>query len=786
MSVKTRLLAATLVFGLLGLPAPAVAAEPDGIPDPGLRACIARALGVKPAAEFSTRQLAGITSLSCDGAEAEPVGSLTGIGQLTSLDFLTLKHQALADLAPLDGLAISSFSLYRSQLTGEFAPLHLPRLTYISLRGSHVPSLSLLSSLTTVARIDLVGATFPDLAGLVPLTSLEYLSLGYNDDADLTGLAGVSVDEVFFIDHEATSLPNLGQAPAARKLDIYGDKLRDLDGLTGWSTLKELELATPAVTDFSGLSGLTGLTTLVSSNHSLPDLRPVAGLKSLTRLEAVGHGITDLSPLSGLTKLTSLRLEANEIVDLSPLAGLHELTSLWLEGNWITDLSPLAGLTKLTQLAVAGGAITDVRPLKNLTALTTLDLSRNWIQDVSSLKRLTKLETLDLESNWVDDVRPLAALPKSAYLGLSFNRILDLSPLAGHSGELRAARQRAELEEAVFGAPWPVRIAGLDGKLPATTTFTEGASYSGGKLRYTIAGPHHISFASRGNPETAFSGEIRQRVGPDQWFNKPKLRVQNAPVVGATIGARYTTGWKPAPTKVSYQWYRDVNSIPGATGQNYVATTKDVGHRLRVRARASRDGYHPATAWSGYTQKVRSASFRAAPRPTITGSAKTGQKLTVTVPRREPAATTVSYQWYRDAKKIAKATRPSYTLTAADKGRRVSVRVTYKAPGIRTEQMFSKKTAKVTAGPVRSQTPAIAGTVAVGKKVTAKAGSWGPGKVTMRYQWRRDGKAIKGATRSSYRVSTKDAGHELSVTVTGSRKGYRTVTKTSTVMLVPR
>ncbi|MDF1487427.1 Ig-like domain repeat protein [Tessaracoccus caeni] len=87
-----------------------------------------------------------------------------------------------------------------------------------------------------------------------------------------------------------------------------------------------------------------------------------------------------------------------------------------------------------------------------------------------------------------------------------------------------------------------------------------------------------------------------------------------------------------------------------------------------------------------------------------------------------------------------------------------------------------------------TKTPKITGSAKVGKtlKVDSKSVAWTPAKVTLKYQWLRDGKSISGATKSSYKVTKSDAGKKLSVKVTGSKSGYKTVSKTSKTVSVAK
>jgi hypothetical protein len=56
----------------------------------------------------------------------------------------------------------------------------------------------------------------------------------------------------------------------------------------------------------------------------------------------------------------------------------------------------------------------------------------------------------------------------------------------------------------------------------------------------------------------------------------------------------------------------------------------------------------------------------------------------------------------------------------------------------------------------------------------------------VRFQWIRDKKAIKGATKAAYQVTKKDRRHRLSVRVTAIRKGYKTTVVVSPRVLVRR
>jgi alkaline phosphatase len=100
-------------------------------------------------------------------------------------------------------------------------------------------------------------------------------------------------------------------------------------------------------------------------------------------------------------------------------------------------------------------------------------------------------------------------------------------------------------------------------------------------------------------------------------------------------------------------------------------------------------------------------------------------------------------------------------------------------------------TVTVTAAPepstlAASAVPVISGTVKVGSTLTATAGTWNVAGTTAAYQWLRDGKAISGATKATYKVSTADAGAGLAVRVTATKGALSGVAYSVGTSAVPR
>lgn len=269
-------------------------------------------------------------------------------------------------------------------------------------------------------------------------------------------------------------------------------------------------------------------------------------------------------------------------------------------------------------------------------------------------------------------------------------------------------------------------------------------------------------------PEDNETVEVVDLIAPS-----PDPSVVGTAQVGKTLKIEGVSksSFDPTADRVEYQWLRAGKAISGATAAQYTLVAADKGKTISVTVTGFKDGYGPASVTSSATQAVSAGVLKSA-KPTISGTAAVGSTLTVKAGSWTDG-TTLKYQWLRDGKAIKNATAKKYTLVSADAGQKITVRTTGTLSGYAKVEKKSDAL-RIWAAPK----PKIAGTKTVGKTLTVKPGTWTTGsKIT--YQWLRDGKAISGATKSTYKLTAKDAGKQISVKVTGKKSGYTTISKTS-------
>jgi hypothetical protein len=185
---------------------------------------------------------------------------------------------------------------------------------------------------------------------------------------------------------------------------------------------------------------------------------------------------------------------------------------------------------------------------------------------------------------------------------------------------------------------------------------------------------------------------------------------------------------------------------------------------------------------SGNDQVLHCAADLKTTVPSISGTVMQGMTLKAApgstwrapVGKGFPVEPLLTYQWQRNGAAIAGARASTYKLTAADVGRKITVTMlTNLFDGRLQISWTSAATGTVIAPTVLNVAkPTVRGLPAVGKTLSAGVGTWRVPPTRYSYQWLRNGIAVKGATGSTYRLTTADKGRRISVKVVAARTGY--------------
>lgn len=145
-------------------------------------------------------------------------------------------------------------------------------------------------------------------------------------------------------------------------------------------------------------------------------------------------------------------------------------------------------------------------------------------------------------------------------------------------------------------------------------------------------------------------------------------------------------------------WWGYYHATPNADGTWGAWTSYEVGASQSSPVKGEAELWNYGTNPWGETPSVQSPpkGYASIVTPTISGKAKVGKRLTAIRGSWQPTPGKYTYRWYRNGSSIKGATAKTYRLKKADKGKRISVKVTASGTGLQTVSVMSAKTRKVT------------------------------------------------------------------------------------------
>ncbi|MGW2701104.1 Tat pathway signal protein [Streptomyces sp. NPDC001340] len=166
--------------------------------------------------------------------------------------------------------------------------------------------------------------------------------------------------------------------------------------------------------------------------------------------------------------------------------------------------------------------------------------------------------------------------------------------------------------------------------------------------------------------------------------------------------------------------------------------------------------------------------------PEVTGTAKTGAKVTASTGSWSQVPSSYGYQWKADGKDISGATAASYTIPASLVGKKLTVTVTAAGSGWSSGTATSPAvTVAKGDAPKATKPPVISGTAKVGRTLRTTNGTWSPAATSYAYQWYANGRAISGATKSSLTLKAAQKGKKITVKAIAHRTGHKDGSATS-------
>lgn len=293
-----------------------------------------------------------------------------------------------------------------------------------------------------------------------------------------------------------------------------------------------------------------------------------------------------------------------------------------------------------------------------------------------------------------------------------------------------------------------------------SSTLVVPSSANGRQLQLTVSG-------SAAGYDDLMKTSAAVTVGKGT-FTAPTPTISGPVTVGETVTA-VTGTWSPSAS-FTYTW--KVKGATVGTGPTLLVPASAAGEMLTVSVAGSAADREDLTVTSAGA--VVSPGTLAAGTPTISGTPVVGGTLTAVEGGWTPG-TALSFTWTSGSSVIG--TGRSVTIPASAAGGAIRLVVSGTRTGY-NPRTVSVATGTVAPGTLVSAVPTIKGTPKIGKKLKVSTGAWSPSP-TLALQWFAGGKAVKGATGATFKVTKKQQGKKIMVAVTGTQSGYSTVTTTS-------
>ncbi|MFF2371983.1 carboxypeptidase regulatory-like domain-containing protein [Agromyces sp. NPDC058110] len=260
------------------------------------------------------------------------------------------------------------------------------------------------------------------------------------------------------------------------------------------------------------------------------------------------------------------------------------------------------------------------------------------------------------------------------------------------------------------------------------------------------------------------------------------VQIVGAPAVGSELRAKASSS--TSGVVLRYQWLENGSEIPGAVDPVYTPSADQLGSWLNVQVTASAPGYVEvsSTQYNAVLVKLGTLDFA---EPTVSGVPRVGSKLFVVATSRTEKAE-FDYVWSADSVPIPGAVRSSFTPTAAQIDKQISVRVTATAAGYAARAKQVEGIGGVLPGSLAISGPAISGPAFTGRPTIGRAMSVtvsSAPSAKFAFQWLANGVPVRGATAKSFVPTVAHAGKRISVQVTASAAGYTTTKRTSSLTL---
>ena len=594
-----------------------------------------------------------------------------------------------------------------------------------------------------------------------------------DDRGNAETLTSAATEAVSATSQQQANTPATGQPVISGTAQVGQTLTADISSISDDDGLADAVFSYQWRADGSDIADATGSTyTLVDADAGKTVSVTVSFTDDRGHAEALTSAATDTvapkpnTPATGLPTISGTAQVGETLTaDTSGIADEDGVDNSIFNYEWRADGSDIAGAT------ASSYTLTDADEGK------TISVTVSFTDDAGHDESLTSAATAEVQPKPNSPATGAPTISGTAQVGQTLTA--DVSGIADEDG----------LTNAAFSYQWQADGSDIAGATGSTYTL---ADVDEGRI-ITVT----VSFTDNAGNAESLTSTATTAVAPKA----------NSPATGQPIiiGAAQVEETLSVDTSgiadedglddvsYSYQWQADGSDIAGSTDSTYTLVDADEGKIVSVTVSFADDAGNAESLTSAATEAVKAKpNTPATGQPVISGTAQVGETLSVDTSSIADEDglddATFAHQWAADGADIADATDSAYTLSDADEGKTISVRVSFTDDRGNAEALTSAATDAVAPKPNTPATgqPIISGTPQVGETLTADtsgiADADGLDNVSFSYQWWADGADIADATGSAYTLVDADAGKAVSVTVsfTDDRGNNESLTSAAT------
>ena len=379
-----------------------------------------------------------------------PATDLTGIESLKELRHLSVKKNTPISFSTIAQL--NRLRYLKLKHTSDLVPM--PNLRYLALRLTNDDALVQLELFPQLRALNILDSYITHLGWIQHMTVLESLTINSKCSVkDIQAVASLPRLKRFVCHcKRLASVYELGQCSQLRTFDCGGTELNSLDGLglcTNLRCVNIWNISTPRTTlSIRELATCRKIQAFRGCYISLEDIQTISNWTGLKDLNLSETHITNIDFLSGCTTIESLDISNNQIDSIDCLHAPN-LWNLDAKHTRLTSI-PFKRYPRLKWLNISECAISNLRELVSCNKLSCVHVDRCGLRNMDSIvapdmvilsaddnkltefpfERYPKLMSLYLHSNNLTAIDGIANCPDLSTLWIKHNRVSNFSPIS--------------------------------------------------------------------------------------------------------------------------------------------------------------------------------------------------------------------------------------------------------------------------------------------------------------------------------------------------------------------